>query len=1134
MYYPIGWHKVLKLDLPSNEKSSLSDYENQIISLLPNSERELFLFLTPKSLHVWSTRPTVEIACHRRSNDSIVSIGYNKAAAWKTDSSVVVVATDRDQLLFFQLRQRVLGQNNSSFLLPSFPSPQGIYRLHSDKKNLQNILRNEQSKDSLPDKLSVQHHVPAITIYTFGKLDLASVGVSCLMAAEEELIVGTRDGSFHGVHWTGDVDEKFPWSLDTGTNQDDSYLKDLKFSSVLSGFTLVFNNGRVGFMPLKSTSTSKKDQTDVNEKGSIPINNVSYLAGCENALCAEVNHRHRLIAIGLDDSGVLICNLEEPSSSLVVNHKLEFQANKFPIPMKELGAIRCMRYSPDTFALATAWEVGHFAIWSVFGSLLFCSLQWDLETQSNALMISHRLRVSNLAWGREGYNLWMSVKTHDRSSKNTSTDVDQNNIEANPSQKAESGDCNNVVLDANKNNEDILIIPIAHSVLSSSPHLTCSSDSIVLLSEDRLYIGPSVPHKAEFDHWFVIDIPKHYLHRNYPIRYATVDRNCNSIAIAGTYGFALYSIAAAKWRFFSKESSERSFTICGDIIWWNDYLIMSCYNLDREACEIRAYSARDALDCESPIIQPTSLEIIRMSLFENRLLVLYIDGTFGMFMLNLRRRPVFINISKGSSNLQKSNSNASNSSDNMNDGSTSSIPKSESLLGGLAYPRRRPSTIQGTTLQISPIENLIISNLQANPYCISSIALTRLHFKNNRLDDSILLNACGKLFLLEREAPPSLSPTGPPKLDNSVQATDNHGLTNGEDLNDLSLDSQKSSSDLDLSIKAHSAKRLSNNIHLASASLKSNSVSSNVSSNVAFKAVSVIATNVEHFWISPEISSASEMSYFRKSLWLSCGAAKSQLKVWLPLLNDKKDAPADLYVPDRIMLPIRCDIYPLAIRSSNPNELEPDDAIVLGAESDILFKDNELFAKFPFCTVKRQCRVYLHRILRELLLNQHLGYYARKIAESCQSLPYFAHCFELLLHEVLEEEATSPVPLPDPMLPQVVEFIKKFSVYLETVVHCARKSELSMWSHLFDERAVGNPMRLFRECLDKKRLDTASSCLIILQSLDKNIVSQKMVRELIKAAKEDPKYEHLVEELENFLLRAEIECVNSSGSGSPT
>jgi hypothetical protein len=100
MYFPIGWPQTLK----SSEDT---------ISIVCNTDRSLFGLLTINSLSIWFCRPSVRIVEHKRDNNSLVTFGQNVSMVWRPDSTIIVVQTNQNYLLFYQL----IIQNNSDSLL---------------------------------------------------------------------------------------------------------------------------------------------------------------------------------------------------------------------------------------------------------------------------------------------------------------------------------------------------------------------------------------------------------------------------------------------------------------------------------------------------------------------------------------------------------------------------------------------------------------------------------------------------------------------------------------------------------------------------------------------------------------------------------------------------------------------------------------------------------------------------------------------------------------------------------------------------------------------------------------------------------------------------------------------------------
>lgn len=60
------------------------------------------------------------------------------------------------------------------------------------------------------------------------------------------------------------------------------------------------------------------------------------------------------------------------------------------------------------------------------------------------------------------------------------------------------------------------------------------------------------------------------------LQYAAVSESGSSLAVAGTAGFALYSLTRKKWKLFGNEVQEQSLICRGGLAWYQDILVFPC------------------------------------------------------------------------------------------------------------------------------------------------------------------------------------------------------------------------------------------------------------------------------------------------------------------------------------------------------------------------------------------------------------------------------------------------------------------------------------------------------------------------------------------------------------------------------
>ncbi|NWS12092.1 RIC1 protein, partial [Pachyramphus minor] len=985
MYFLSGWPKRLLCPLESLERP---------LHIQTDPQRAFFAVLSPSQLSIWYCRPSVLIVSYKELSKAASQFGSYKQAEWRPDSTMIAVSTANGYVLFFEIpsaRDKYLYE-------PMYP------------KGSPHLKGTPHYKE--------EQCAPSLHLEMKKVLDLQA-SITSLQSMLEDLLVATADGFLHLVHWDGMTNGRkainlctVPFSVDLQTSRagsflgfEDVYIRDMEYCATLDGFAVVFNDGRVGFItPMSSRFTAEQ------------LHGV-WAQDVVDGTCVAVNNKYRLMAFGCANGSVQVYTIDTTTGAMQFSHKLELTPKQYPDIWNKTGPVKLIRWSPDSCVVMVTWECGGLSLWSVFGAQLICTLGGDFAYQSDGAK-KDPLKISSMTWGSEGYHLWV---IDGNSSSNMKPERDANN-------KAQQF--------------GILQFQFIKSALTVNPCMS-NQEQVLLQGEDRLYLNCGDATQAQSPrntsahsehnhsrergpfsdgsldsqglstllghrHWHVVQIHSTYLESNWPIRFSAIDKLGQNVAVVGKFGFAHYSLLTKKWKLFGNITQEQNMMVTGGLAWWNDFIVLACYNLNDHQEELRIYLRTSNLDNAFAHITKVQADTLLLSVFRDIVILFRADCSICLYSIERR---------------------------------------SEGL---------------NPTASIQVLQEVSMSRYIPHPFLVVSVTLTSVRTETGITlkmpqqaceAESIMLNLAGQLIMLQRDR------SGP-----QIRDKDNNP---------------------------------------------------NQRKHLPFCAPVVLAQSVENVWTTCRINK--QKRHLLEALWLSCGGAG--MKVWLPLFPRDHRKPHS-FLSRRIMLPFHINIYPLAVLF--------EDALVLGAVNDTVLYDclytqtsarEHLEVLFPFSIVERTSQIYLHHILRQLLV-RNLGEQALLLAHSCATLPYFPHVLELMLHEVLEEEATSREPIPDPLLPTVAKFITEFPLFLQTVVHCARKTEYALWNYLF--AAVGNPKDLFEECLMAQDLDTAASYLIILQNMEVPAVSRQHATLLFNTALEQGKWD---------LCRHMIRFLKAIGSG---
>ncbi|KAI8142660.1 RIC1-domain-containing protein [Fennellomyces sp. T-0311] len=1024
-----------------------------IVSVEASPHASLFVSCTTTAVYLWSVKPTAVLSFVERSEKHINEFGANKHIMWKPDATAIVILTTKNYLLLYA----ILSFEQRSFEF-NFP--------HS-------------------------HHAfvtgpgegggPRTMLLKFRLAIRVDAGVACGTSSDDTLIIATqKPAAIQCISWNphevNSTQTAVQNKLGIFVNASEKmvsivYDKAMNVSVWITDAGRVYfvqNGGSMNARQRRRSSSGRRSSSSASMNGSPTVPSykdmISWTGTCfhgeeeegldtgKQATCVAVNGKFSLIAVGTKSGKVYVYSANNYISAPTLSHEFTRQPNG-------PADLRSTTHAAENSIKTLAWTSDGYAL--------------------------------AVGFERRGLSVW-SVYGHPLASINETDDIFYSRGDAGEPYLPQDtyvkgvsslfwgpGNHQLFVLSApfsNDKSDDyfavesegtgLFTLPFAKSAITSF-HNADNARRGLLQMDDRILLynyggdyqeNNTTTIDPDAVLWTQVLYPPMYITDHWPIRYASISPDGKFVAVAGRRGLAHYNTFSNRWKMFGNQQQEQEFLVRGGLAWYKNILIAACEILNvpgaAKVYELRLYSRDNNLD-NAYILYTETLQHapLYISICGSYLLVYTADNVLSVY-----------NIITRSESINAANAAIMNGNGNVN------------------------------VARLERVRRVAFGNVVARVTRVRGISLFGSHNGDqmNSVGDIISANIIilvdGKLIMLIPRVPDDDDDSDLTGQANTQAQYDLHVLS---DKTEYYWIGRKSIANLWTSIWVVDGKGVKVYANL----LRSDDYGFNTFTNDPFESepstpttpgILAARANIGRpyslgFRIGPEPLSPS-MSVVEMDGYSS----------WrIPSIRQLDDG--TIYIP--------LDFY--------PHSMLLEKGVVIGIEQGMVFKES---LGFMIYKMSSKTHLFIHHILQHLL-RQGFEEDAVVFGRAYERLIYFGHSLEILLHTVLEEE-TENRPHHDPILPLVIKYLDQFPHALDVIVSCARKTEVALWDHLFS--VVGEPKDLFELCLADGRLRTATSYLIILQTMQPLAVGGKDTIRLLQKAMDVEDFE-LCKELVRFL-----------------